>query len=1190
MPSLKASPQGLDQIKQARKAKKWTIEDERWLTATSQLLEPQTNWASEPFAGKHIFANGVSLSTWKRFLLGKPIKAEVFQAFCQVLQLEWQSIADEADEPVIPLATTLVINQDWGEAPDVSMFCGRVEELATLSQWFLQNQCRLVTVLGMGGMGKTTLAVKLAEQMQTEFDYVIWRSLRNAPSIQDLLTDIIKFLSNQQEAELSDNISDKISKLIHYLRLNRCLLVIDNVESILQEGNRAGNYRVGYEAYGDFFRSVGETIHQSSLLLTSREQPKELTYLEGQHLPIRSFQLKGLSISAGQEIFNLHGTFYGSDQQWQQLINHYAGNPLALKMVASTLQDSFESDLTQLLEFVSQDIYVFDNIRDLLERQFNRLSPLEAEVMYWLAINREPVSLLCLQTDFVHQPPLAELMETLASLQRRSLIEKTAEGFTQLPVVMEYMTQKLIQRTYEEITSQSIEHFKNFALIKAQAKDYIREAQIRLILEPIANQLMLKLGNAEAIKNQLTQILATLRNTIPIQSGYAAGNTLNLLRYLNIDLTGYDFSHLTIWQAYLVGANLHHLNFSYADFSNSEFTETFTATMSVAFSADGTLFAAGNADGEARVWSTTDHKKLLSCKGHRSWISSIAFSPNNEMLATASFDRTVKVWNLTTGECLKTLVDHNDWVWSIAFSPDNQILASAGNEGKVRLWDLATGTCINTLQGHTTWIRSVAFSPQGQLLVSGSHDSTVRIWDVDTGQLLRSCQGHKGFVTATAFSPDGKTFISGGSDCTLRLWDALTGNCLQILQSYTSRALSLAFSADGQTVASGGQDCTVRVWDLVSHQCVKTLQGHPTGVWSVAFHPDSQTLASGSNDSMVRVWDTKTGQSIWTIQGYSAGIRSLAFSCDGQWLASGNEDETVKLWNLQTSQCLKTFRGHRSWIWSVAFHPNNCLIASSSSDSTIRLWNTDSDLVRILRGHTNLVMSIAFSPNGQFLVSGSVDQTVRLWDVESDQCLQTLSCAGQVYSVAFSPDGRCVAIGEENGTIQLWEVDSGDCVKTLQLHTSLVFSIAFSLDGQFLASGSTDHTAKIWHLQSESCSPALSHSGQVTSVAFSPDSQTLATASEDQTVKLWNVQTHQCLRTLQGHQSKVWAVKFSPDGFTLASGSQDGTIKRWDATTGDCIATLMDKRPYEQMNITGVTGLTAAQKESLQTLGAIADG
>ena len=92
---------------------------------------------------------------------------------------------------------------------------------------------------------------------------------------------------------------------------------------------------------------------------------------------------------------------------------------------------------------------------------------------------------------------------------------------------------------------------------------------------------------------------------------------------------------------------------------------------------------------------------------------------------------------------------------------------------------------------------------------------------------------------------------------------------------------------------------------------------------------------------------------------------------------------------------------------------------------------------------------------------------------------------------------------------------------------------------------------------------------------------------DDQTVRLWSVSTGQCLRVLQGYTNRVWSVAFSPDSKTLAGGSEDGTIKLWDVKTGECLKTLRAERPYEGMNITGVTGLTEAQKATLKALGAV---
>ena len=191
---------------------------------------------------------------------------------------------------------------DWGDAIDDYFFYGRDSELATLQQWILgtssqENQsypCRLVSLLGMEGIGKTSLAVKIAQQVQDRFDFLIWRSLRNAPLIDNILTHWIQFLSHQQEAVIPISLDDKIIHLLHYLRISRCLLVLDNFESILQSGDMRGRYRDGYEGYGQLLRSIGDTNHQSCLIVTSREKPIGLAAKEGKTLPVRSLQLTGL--------------------------------------------------------------------------------------------------------------------------------------------------------------------------------------------------------------------------------------------------------------------------------------------------------------------------------------------------------------------------------------------------------------------------------------------------------------------------------------------------------------------------------------------------------------------------------------------------------------------------------------------------------------------------------------------------------------------------------------------------------------------------------------------------------------------------------------------------------------------------------------------------------------------------------
>jgi DNA-binding CsgD family transcriptional regulator len=323
--------------------------------------------------------------------------------------------------------------QVWGQAPDVSVFYGRTEELATLKAWILQERCRAIALLGMAGIGKTALSVKLAKQIQDEFECVIWRSLRPAPPVRDVLASLIQSLSNQQEAVLPETVEGRVSWLINYFRKHRCLVVLDSFESILQSGELAGIYREGYEGYGELLQRIGQEPHKSCLLLTSQEKLSEISLLEGETLPVRSLKLEGLG-EAAKLILKDKGL--SGEKNWGELIKGYRGNPLMLKLVAITIKEVFYGSVTDFLETTLFTHDISDYVEELLER----LSDLEKTILYQIAVHKEPILLKELQK---HLPDVSaqELIRGVASLNQRSLVERSEGGFTLPPAVMEVTTQ-----------------------------------------------------------------------------------------------------------------------------------------------------------------------------------------------------------------------------------------------------------------------------------------------------------------------------------------------------------------------------------------------------------------------------------------------------------------------------------------------------------------------------------------------------------------------------------------------------------------------------------------------------------------------------------------------------------------------------------------------------------------------------
>jgi WD40 repeat protein/transcriptional regulator with XRE-family HTH domain len=1075
---------------------------------------------------------------------------------------------------------------DWSEAPDVLHFLGRENELARIDHWIKDEQCRVIAILGLGGCGKTTFARVAAERAADSFDCVLWYSLRNAPPVERFLERCFQFFLAGTQDWKHEDMNEGLSLLVNVLSRERCLLIIDNVESILQGGQQAGRYLVGYEGYEALFQRLASSRHRSCLLLTSREKPGEVALLEGPASPVRSLTLPGLEPDSGQLLLQVQGLDCKAED-CAALIRLYLGNPLALKLASGFIRDLFDGNIAA---FLAEGVSVFAGIHDLLAQQFQRLSDLEQDIMFWLAIEREPVSLNTLHEDMAVAISRTAVFEAAESLRRRSMIEMhTGRLFTLQPVIMEYITGLLTTRMHAHLVAKQLSSFGKYALLKAQASDYIRESQARLLLTPIATMLLATPGEQEA-GQRLLDLLVSLQSAPRSDSYYAAGNLFNLLITLRVNLRGLDCTHLSIHQADFRGVDLPMVNFSHADLSACAFTDAFTCVLCLATTRDGQLLAAGMTTGEVRIWQAGDMTPLFTCIAHTEEVRSVAFSPHGDLLASASEDHTIRLWDMRSGRCRLVLHEHTDMVRSVAFSADGRLLASAGEDQTVRVWEAATGRLLHILSKHEARVRVVAFHPERSQLASGGDDGIIRLWDGEAGHLHTTFAGQCGFIFTLAFHPVGEILASGSEDHTVRLWDVQSGALLAVLEGHRERVRTLAYSADGRYLASGSDDGTIYLWDTATNRPLRMFQGHTNRVWSLVFDA-SDGLISASEDDTLRWWEARTGHCLRLLRGYTDLIKAVSFSPDGRLVASGSEDCTIRLWNVQTGHWHKVLYGHSNRVRTVAISPDGRLLASGSEDETIRLWDiATGHCLHTLRGHTHLVRSLAFDARGVRLVSAGHDMRIHLWDVHSGRLLRSWEATrqGRLWAVAFHPEGQMIASGGDDPAMQIWSLEADEPLHSLRGHTHRVWSVAFNSSGSLLATCSDDLSIRLWDTTTWNCLRIIEgHEHWVRMVCFNPKGDLLASGSHDMMVRLWDVATGRCLHTLAGHRGFIWSVAFSPDGQFLASGSDDGTVRIWEAASGACLRILRRERPYEGMDITGVRGLSEAQKEALRLLGAI---
>ncbi|MEB3191908.1 MAG: NB-ARC domain-containing protein [Snowella sp.] len=315
-------------------------------------------------------------------------------------------------------------------SPQIVNFYNRQTELETLSNWIISQNIRLISVLGLNGIGKTTLVKKFVDLNLENFEIIIWKNLKFPKPLESLFDEILTTCQQEPQA----NTSDKLKQISALLTQKKSLITLDDVQNLFISGELAGQYQTQYFDYQNWFKTLTESQHQGSVVLISQEQCPEMHCLDEELYPIKCLELSGLDST---EILE-HRKLKDQDS-WSSLIDLYHGNPQYLQEIATLIKDFFDDSVA---DFLAEEVLILSNkMRSQFKLLFERLSKVEKEMVLALSQLGKPTSREDLKESL--DLPSTELINALQSLQKRSLVNRKKEDktlFYLCPLFAAYLT------------------------------------------------------------------------------------------------------------------------------------------------------------------------------------------------------------------------------------------------------------------------------------------------------------------------------------------------------------------------------------------------------------------------------------------------------------------------------------------------------------------------------------------------------------------------------------------------------------------------------------------------------------------------------------------------------------------------------------------------------------------------------
>lgn len=337
-PTCKLSARGLETVEQARIQKDWDRQDARWYNSAF-----------------------CSHATLKRFWRSKPILRESFIKLCDVVDVDWEDVADENFTGEVVTEETPNKTSQQQPASIVpylaygNCWVGREALITELSAVVLGG-CRVLSIAGITGVGKSCLAKRMMIELQNDYPAIFYINFDDEQQLTDFASVAIELLRGWNETITNQDQQDPqrlLRRVVKYLQEHRCLVLIDSLERVLEGDEEKGYSYFQDNCWEQFFQSLlaSATSCPSCLILTTQDRPDQLEAIGSRNEPFyHSLDLEGLTELEQLELFHQTGLAVEPEapgRPYLQTIGRaYEGHPLALLVTAGeVLNEPFRGNV-----------------------------------------------------------------------------------------------------------------------------------------------------------------------------------------------------------------------------------------------------------------------------------------------------------------------------------------------------------------------------------------------------------------------------------------------------------------------------------------------------------------------------------------------------------------------------------------------------------------------------------------------------------------------------------------------------------------------------------------------------------------------------------------------------------------------------------------------------------------------------